>query len=322
MVCEELLALGAWRSLPRSDRQVLFAAAVLHDVAKPECTRVVDGRITSRGHSRRGSIVSRGLLWRMGVPFAAREQVTALIRYHQAPYFLIDRADGERLAVEISQTARCDHLALLAEADVRGRVCQDRQRLLDNVGLFALQVREMGCSGGSYPFASDHARVLFFQDERRRPDAVAHEAFRAEVVLMSGLPGAGKDHQVRSAFADWPVISLDELRDEMEVSPEGRQGAVVNEARERAREMLRAGRSFVWNATSLSRPLRAQALSLFLAYQARVRIVYVEAPPEVLFRQNRRRAKRVPEKVIERMLDRWEVPDRTEAHQVEHLVRE
>ena len=47
-------------------------------------------------------------------------------------------------------------------------------------------------------------------------------------------------------------------------------------------------------------------------------IVAVEAPYRELFRQNRARAARVPEKVIERMSGRWELPDATEAHVVEH----
>jgi predicted kinase len=97
---------------------------------------------------------------------------------------------------------------------------------------------------------------------------------------------------------------------------------VVNEARERGREMLRQGRSFVWNATNLSRQMRDQVLSLFLRYQARVRIVYLEVDPVVLFRQNQQRERRVPEKVMERLRDRWEVPDVTEAHEVEYVVRE
>src|SRR5215470_7818565 len=75
MVCDELVALPAWRGLSVRDRRVLFAAAVLHDVAKPECTKEEDGRITSRGHSRRGAVKVRNLLWRMGVPFAEREEV-------------------------------------------------------------------------------------------------------------------------------------------------------------------------------------------------------------------------------------------------------
>jgi predicted kinase len=322
MVCRALAALPAWRNLPPEDRRVLFAAALLHDVAKPACTRTdPDGRITSRGHSRRGSIFARRTLWRDAVPFDLRERVADLIRYHQAPYFLIDRPDARRLAIEISQTTRCDHLALLAEADVRGRVCADQQRLLDNVALFAEHCREEGCLDGPRPFASEHARFLFFQNPERHPDAPAHAEFRAEVVLLSGLPGSGKDHHARSHFADRPVIALDEVRADLDVEPTDDQGAVLDRARGLAREHLRAGRSFAWNATNLSRQLRGGLIRLFAGYGARVRIVYLEVPEETLRAQNRNRAAVVPEQVIERLLDRWEVPDRTEAHDVDYCVR-
>ncbi len=323
MVCEALAALTAWRELPEDERKVLFAAALLHDVAKPDCTRTdPDGRIHSRGHSRRGSIMARRILWRLGAPFGPREQVTALVRHHQVPYHLIDRPDPERLATEVSQTARCDHLALLAEADVRGRVCRDQGRLLDSVALFAACCAEQNCLAAPRPFLSDHARFLYFRSDGRHPDAPAHEDFRAEVVLMSGLPGAGKDHWVRENLPGWPVISLDGLREEMDVDPTERQGAVLSRARDLAREHLRRGESFVWNATNLSRQVRGDCIRLFAAYNARVRIVYVEVPEERLGEQNRQRAGRVPQAVIERLLDRWEVPDRTEAHTVVYTVRE
>ena len=55
MVCEALAALETWRSLPTAEREIVFAAALLHDVAKPSCTRHEDSRITSRGHSARGA---------------------------------------------------------------------------------------------------------------------------------------------------------------------------------------------------------------------------------------------------------------------------
>jgi len=237
------------------------------------------------------------------------------------PYFLIDRPDARRVALEVSQTARCDLLAILAEADVRGRICQDQQRLLDNVALFAEQVREEGCSSAPYVFPSDHTRVIYFAEEGRQPEVPVHEDFKAEVVLMAGLPGSGKDHFVRTHLSDWPVISLDALREELDVSPAEKKGEVINEARERARDYLRQGQRFVWNGTNVSRQLRRQVLQLFLSYRARVRIVYVEVPPVVLFPQNRQRPALVPEKVIERLIDRWEVPDICEAHQVDWVVR-
>jgi predicted kinase len=139
---------------------------------------------------------------------------------------------------------------------------------------------------------------------------------------MSGLPGTGKDHHIREHLDGWEVISLDEMREEMDVDPADGQGEVINAAREQARELLRKGRSFVWNATNLSRQLRGQPLGLFLSYQARVRIVYLEVPPAVQLAQNRGRERRVPQAVIERMLGNWEVPTLMEAHAVELRVLE
>ena len=321
MVCEALAGLPAWRALADADRAVVFAAALMHDIGKPDCTRRdADGRISSRGHSRRGTILARQMLWRLDAPFAVREPIVTLVRHHQAPYYLVDRPDAQRLAIEISQTARCDWLALVAEADVRGRVCADQQRLLDNVTLSVELCREEGCLAAPRPFASDHARFLYFQDARRHPDAPAHEDFRAEVVVMSGLPGAGKDAWVRANLPGWPMVSPDVVRDELGIDPADEQGQVINRAREQARELLRAGRSFVWNATNVSRQVRGQIVRLLADYGARVRIVYVEVPEERLLRQNGQRAAPVPQAVLERLLDRWEVPDRTEAHRVEWVV--
>src|SRR5262249_62275029 len=123
-------------------------------------------------------------------------QVAAMVRRHLLPYHLFDKPDPQRAVAEASQTARCDLLALLAEADVRGRVCADKPRLLDNVALFAEYCREEGCLTGPRAFPSDHSRFWYFLEEGRPIDFCAHEDFRAEVVLMSGLPGAGKSNWV------------------------------------------------------------------------------------------------------------------------------
>jgi predicted kinase len=322
MVCEALVALPAWRALPEEERAVVFAAALLHDVAKPERTRTeTDGAIRAPGHSRRGSVVARQILWRLAVPFDWREQVCALVRFHQVPYFLIDEADAQHRVCEISQSARCDLLALVAEADVRGRVCADQRRLLDNVALFVEYCREQGCLRQPRSFPSDHARFVYFHRPRRHPDAPVHDDCRTAVVLLSGLPGVGKDEHVRRHFAGWPTVSLDALRGALDVDPGDAQGEVIQAARARARELLREGRPFVWNATNLSRLVRRECIRLCASYGARIRIVYLEVPPDVLLEQNRRRPAAVPQAVIEQLLDRWEVPDLTEAHEVECNIR-
>jgi predicted kinase len=317
MVCEALASLPAWRALEEESRRIVFAAALLHDVAKPACRREEEnGLISFKGHSRRGAILARWILWKMGVPFSVREQVCALVRHHLKPFHLADHSDSRRVALEVSQTARCDWLALLAEADALGRICQDRQRLLDNIALFVDFCREQGCLSEPWRFPSDHARFLYFRERGRSPDYRPHEDFSCEAVVLSGLPGAGKDHWRRTNLPNWPSVSMDDLRTELEVDPAGEQGPVLQAAREQARGFLRDKRSFVWNATNLSRQVRGEVIRLLADYKARVRIVYVEVDEETLRRQNRQRVRPVPEKVLERLLSRWEVPDRTEAHEV------
>lgn len=320
MVVEALTSLPAWRALPESEREIVFTAALLHDVAKPDCTRLEDGRITSRGHSKRGAVTARTLLWGVDAPFEAREQVAALIRFHQIPFFLIDKPDGRRTLYEVSQSARCDLLALVAEADARGRVCADAQRLLDNVALFTQYAEEHGCLRGPRRFPNDHSRFLYFRKEGRDPDYPAYDDTACEVVMMSGLPGAGKDFWVAGNVPDLPVVSLDALRREMKVAPTANQGPVVSRAREAARAHLRKRQPFVWNATNVSRQMREISVNLFAAYNARVRLVYVEAPEARLYAQNRERADAVPAEVIRKLTARWEVPDLTEAHRVDWVT--
>jgi predicted kinase len=322
MVVEALSEMPAWRGLAASDREVVFAAALLHDVAKPSCTKTeTDGRVTARGHSVRGAVLARRLLWEMAFPFAQREAVCALIRHHQVPFFLIERDDASRMARTISQTARCDHLALVAEADGRGRRCADLQRLLDNTALFREFCDDLDCLAGPAPFPSAHSRLLYLRGDSSDPQYLPHESFRADVVVTSGLPGAGKDSWVRENLGQWPLVSLDQIRQELEVAPSDSQGEVVAQARELAREHLRAGRGFVWNATNLSQRLRTSVVNLLLGYGARVRIVYIEVPEKTLRAQNRARSAVVPDGIIDRLLDRWEVPELGEAHDVSYVIQ-
>jgi predicted kinase len=142
------------------------------------------------------------------------------------------------------------------------------------------------------------------------------------MVLMSGLPGAGKDTWVEANLPGWARVSLDELRAELGVAPDGDQGQVRQLGVERMREHLRAGRPFVHLATNLDRQRRGPLLALAADYGFSARIVYCELPRAELFARNHRRqgVARVPERVIERMTDRWEVPMLTEAHRVELVV--
>jgi putative nucleotidyltransferase with HDIG domain len=321
MVVEELMRLPAWQALETADRASVFVAALLHDVGKPACTKLEDGRWRSRGHSAKGAAMARRILWELDTPFAIRERICGLIRFHQIPYYAFDRPDPRKLLFRISLATRCDWLCLLAEADIRGRICATQQDSLDNVALFSEYCRDENVHGAPRTFASDFSRFEYFQREDRDPGYAAYDdAGEFEVILMSGLPGSGKDTWLARNAPELEVISLDDIRLETGASFTGDQGAVVAEAKERARVLLRKRQPFAFNATNLTYEFRTRWIKLFADYRARVRIVYVEAPAAKLWVQNRDRARSVPEAAIERMIGRWEIPELHEAHRVDYAV--
>ncbi len=321
MVCEALVNLPEWRALAPEDREIVFAGALLHDIAKPATTTVEDGRIRHPGHSVRGAHMTRRLLWEAGVPFARREQVVTLVRHHQVPFFLIEQEEPLRRAAAISLGVRGRLLAQVTRADALGRVCKDPQRLLDNIDLYEALCEEHGCLDGAFPFPNPHTRYMYFKSSSRDPRYPAHDATRFEVVLMCGLPGAGKDHWIRENL-ELPRVSMDDLRRELKLPFNGDQSAVARAARERAREYLRREQSFVWSATNLRKDIRGRLISMFADYGARVRLVYVEAARARQLRQNRERESALPPVAMERMLRQWDIPTPYEAHRVDYVIQD
>lgn len=318
MVLEALVSSASYAALDATGRSVAYWAALLHDVAKPECTREEGGRITARGHSRAGACRARVLLYRAGVEPRLREAICAIVAAHQIPFFAIEREDGPRLAIECAERGRNDWLACVTEADARGRKCNDQARLLDNVELFREQARELDCLDRPHAFASASSRFMFFKSQDRLPREV-YDDTRFEVTLMSGLPASGKSTWIATHAKGLPIVSLDALREELDVSPGETQGVVVQEAQSRLRAHLRREESVVVDATLLLRTLRRNWVDLCAGYGARARIVHVEVPLSEQARRNRARVRPVPERIIENMIARWEPPDSTESHALERV---
>ncbi|WP_433211901.1 AAA family ATPase [Dactylosporangium sp. CS-047395] len=289
-----LTGLEEFRLRPSEEQQRVYSAALL----LPE-----------------GELGARRILWERGVPIAWREHVAALVRHHRLPFGALDRPDLDRVAFRVSLLARNDDLALLAAAVAGGD-----QDLLGDVALFRQYTGELGCLDKAREFASDHARFEYFRTPGRDPAYAAFDATTFTVTVMSGLPGAGKDHWIAGNRPGVPVVSLDDLRAELRVGPADDQGPVIAAAYARAREHLRVGTAYVWNATNTTRALRSRAIGLAADYGARVEVVSVEAPPDVVHRRNRERGRTVPPAVIDRLARRWEPPDPTEAHAVRWVL--
>ena len=325
LVVSEMVADPEWRGLPDDMRLAAFASALLHDVAKPATAseEVVDGvvRVHHRGHSRAGAIMARGILWRQGFEPRLREVVCALIARHQVPFWAWEREydDARRIVAGQSLSSGNRLLAILARADARGRVCQDRDMMEYGVEEYARIAASHDCLDGPFPFAGDHERFMYLSGRADiDPRYPLHEAAdRPEMTVMSALPGAGKTTWIERNLGDRPVVSLDEIRRRLRLPPDETKGVLSTVATEEAKGHLRAGRSFVWDATGLIRDLRGKVVDLGARYGFRVRIVALEAPVEVVRKRNREREHPVPWEAIERMVGKWDHPDLTECEVLE-----
>ena len=316
MVFAQLPRLEGWGLLSDHERTILALTALFHDAGKPLTSQVdpISGRVTSPKHAAKGEHLCRSVLRDLGCDLATREEIARMVRFHGRPPFLLEKPDPAHEVVSLSWLLSNKLLYLFALADTRGRKTAEMGRPEEDLQLWKLVAEENGCFDRRYPFANDQARFLFYR--RREPNIhyVPFEYYRCTVTMMSGLPGSGKDTWLAANRPDLPVVSLDGIRGGLEIDPTDDQGEVVQVGRERCREFLRSGRSFAFNATNLLRLTRQRWIDLFVDYQARIEIVYVEPPFPVILAQNKRRALPVPEKVIRGLSARCEPPTITEAH--------
>ncbi len=162
LVCEALVSLTAWQSMDVTDRSILFAAALLHDIAKPMATQVTDdGDITAKGYVNLGVKMVRQILQDLQTPFAIREAIVAIVKYGSLPLWFWDKHNPLRSIIKASQLVRCDWLALMAEADVRGRICDDKHKLLETIEFFREFCQEHNCFDRTYSFSSAHSRFIY-----------------------------------------------------------------------------------------------------------------------------------------------------------------
>jgi predicted kinase len=316
MVCDQLQRLDDWPSLNRTQQLVLLFTGLFHDAGKP-ATTVLDlesGRTRSPHHASHGETIARNALRELGCVFEIRELICSLVAFHGRPPYLLEKQNPECEIIRLSWLANNRLLYLFALADTRGRKAQEMTRSEEPLHLWKLVAEEQNCFDAQFPFANDHARFLFFRNQLSHPAYAPYEDFRCSVTIMSGLPGAGKDAWLKKNRPELSVVSLDEIRAEIDIEPTENQGEVIQAAREKCRSLLRSGTNFALNATNVTAMIRKRWIDLAADYGARIEIIYLEPQLAMVLAQNKQRSARVPAGVIHSLLSKLEPPRVTECH--------
>ena len=332
MVCEALALENEFWDLEGEERDILLLSALLHDIGKIKCTKLIEGKLASPNHAKTGSAMARQLLWRdFGLCGTKekqnmRESVCAYIKYHSYPPFAIQNDNPNLKMLRVASIGKLatyfsmKNLCLLEKADALGRIGETTQDYLERIECCKMLAEENNCLDGPYDFKDAYTERAFYKGQTNYQDSQLFNDTWGEIIVLSGLPGTGKDTYIKNNYSSMPVISLDQIRIEKSISPVGNQSEVVSIAKERARELLRGKQPFIWNATSINQQLRSTLISLFEDYNASVKIVFLETEYKEQLRRNSSRGAEVPTQAIEKMLSKLEIPESYEAQNVEWII--
>jgi predicted kinase len=318
MVCDELINLPEFLALTEQEKHIMFTAALMHDIEKRSTTTIEfkNGRgcVVAPKHAERGEKMVRELLYKeFGCPYYVREQICKIVKWHGKPL----HSCSERVIVNLATQTKLSYLTMIAKADILGRICDDADEHLERIEFFKMMGEDLECYSNPRFFSNDLSEYMYLNGDSYL-DYVPYDETKFEVVLMSGLPGSGKDTYVKNNLSHLPVISLDEIRVELGVKPTDKSGngRVIQLAKERAKIYMRKHQSFVWNGTNITKQLRSQLIDLFKSYGGLIKVIYIEVPYKTLIKQNNNREEIVPFDVLEKMIKKLEPPVREESHKI------
>jgi predicted kinase len=324
LVLEALVNLEEYMELCPQDQEIIWAAAILHDVEKRSCTKLDDdGNIVSPNHAKKGALTTRQILYReIETPFEIREMIVGLVRYHGLPIWIFEKQDPIKSAIQASLEVNTKLLTILAKADMLGRICEDVEDMLYRVDMFKELCIDQNCYGNPKDFPSNLGRFQYFQKTDQAPGFEPFDDTKTDVILLSGIAGSGKDFYLKKHYPRHKVVSLDDLRraNKIEHNDSKGNGRVIQEAKEMAKEFMRKQIPFVWNATNITRQMREQLIDLCTVYGAKITIVYLEVPYKKLGQQNFNRENPIPAIAVERMIDKLEIPQLWEVHELIKVV--
>lgn len=321
MMCKELINILLKSSTSVSDRWYLNAAALFHDVEKRSTTieEVIDGkiRITSPNHAKRGGFFVQSLLYKeLNISLRGLIEVKELVRTHGKPLWILDKDDPEKEMRRLSLEVNLVNLYYLCKADILGRICKDQNELLFKLELFkelaiSLDLFNSFNLGFKYPSTYDY----FVRHKDFNPHYEPIKK-RETVYLVCGLPGSGKDYYIKNLLKkDLPSISIDSVRESNNLSPIKKKdnGRAIQLTKGECKKLLRKKESFIFNSTCTSRELRSKWVKLFKEYSFNVEIKYIHTGYQTLLKRNSSRESPVPEKYINKLIDRLEIPYSYEA---------
>jgi putative nucleotidyltransferase with HDIG domain len=321
LVLNALLNLEEYQQLSKFEQQVLEYTALFHDIAKPVTYTLTDNnRISHPRHAAIGANMARQILDKEHYQFPFIAAVYYMVFYHGYPFWLLEKENPLKSAISTSLLTSNKLLYIFAKADLLGRICGDEADMMYRLELFKEFCLEHHIYDKPKTFNSAYDRFYYFNINDSYPDTELYHQYDYDIYMMCGLPASGKDSYIHQRWGeDLPVISLDDIREELDIAPTENQGRVIQLARQKSKEYCRKKQSFIWNATNITKNMRAQLIQTWLPYHPKINIVFLFKNINEALRDNTAREKeyKISSSKILAMHEKVQFPSVLECHTLE-----
>lgn len=131
---------AATRKKSSTDPEVFMWAALLHDIGKPDTTRLRKGRITSYDHDAVGEPLARNFLKFFSCKEEFTDKVANLVRYHMHILYVLKDMNFGNVKM-MKKQVDLHELALLGLCDRLGRLNANQKEEEENIDVFLSKIK-------------------------------------------------------------------------------------------------------------------------------------------------------------------------------------
>lgn len=215
-------------NLSAEDQEVLYWAAILHDLGKTKVTRLVEGRWIARGHESAGVPIARNiLLSKPEITPEQRHRILNIVRWHHVPMRWGLVGTKYTAYKRLSTQTDIRLLGIFALFDVMGRICVNKSHVLEVIDHF----NEVIVPRIKYEFGSHNEIQNFFDEANYKKKNALWHALKADdirllervmyrppekertpqtnCIISIGPPKSGKTTYLRQSYPDHQYFDFD-----------------------------------------------------------------------------------------------------------------
>lgn len=320
------------KRLTPDNKVSLILAALFHDISKPTNTRAEfkdrENRvcIVAKNHEYDGRNYLIFRLLELGLTAQVYNDVLSLVAYHQVPKLLVIKNATKGDYIKHICTCNYKLMYILEVADMLGRTCGDLDKQLEYLEMYKMFCDEY-CTleYGHYAYVPSNTYVRdvgahllmnnkIYTSEEAESALYEHKNEHSKVVVMCGLPGSGKSSIVHSNYSGYNIISLDEIRKDLNDKYYNNTAEVISIAKELLKKYLRNKENIVYDATNYRKDFRSKIFKLCNDYNAHVSIHMVLKTLDNTIKDDLNRKRPVEKEYILKQHDNFQFPEIEEYH--------